>query len=108
MTLNPVRAKLVKRARDWRWSSVHAHLNPAKGDGLTDTGPVLDRVEDFAGLLRAGEDDTMSLALRRAESTGRPLAAKPSWHGSTGNSAAIPDRESAARSRRKVHCHRNP
>ena len=25
VALNPVRARLVKRATDWRWSSVHAH-----------------------------------------------------------------------------------
>jgi putative transposase len=73
VALNPVRARLVKRAPQWSWSSVHAHLDPAKGDGLTDTAPVLDRVGDFAGLLRAGEDAALSMALRRAESIGRPL-----------------------------------
>jgi len=26
VSLNPVRARLVGRARDWRWSSVHAQL----------------------------------------------------------------------------------
>jgi putative transposase len=25
VSLNPVRARLVKRAQDWRWSSTHAH-----------------------------------------------------------------------------------
>lgn len=73
VALNPVRAKLVRRTRDWRWSSVRAHLDPAKGDGLTDTAPVLDRVEDFAALLRNGEDEALSTALRRAETVGRPL-----------------------------------
>ncbi len=73
VALNPVRAQLVQRARQWKWSSVHAHLDPAKGDGLTDTAPVLDRVGNFAGLLRAGEDEELSMALRRAETVGRPL-----------------------------------
>jgi putative transposase len=73
VALNPVRAQLVERARQWKYSSVHAHLNPAKGDGLTDTAPVLDRVGDFAGLLRSGEDEALSMALRRAETAGRPL-----------------------------------
>jgi putative transposase len=27
VALNPVRARLVERARDWRWSSTHAHLS---------------------------------------------------------------------------------
>ncbi len=73
VALNPVRARLVDRARQWKWSSVHAHLNPAKGDGLTNTAPVLDRVGNFSGLLRVGEDEALSMALRRAESVGRPL-----------------------------------
>lgn len=73
VALNPVRARLTARAEDWRWSSVHALLDPACGDGLTDTAPVLERASDFAALLRSGEDEAMSLHLRRAESTGRPL-----------------------------------
>jgi putative transposase len=73
VALNPVRAQLAKRAKQWKWSSVHAHLDSAKGDGLTDTMPVLERVGDFAGLLRAGEDEALSMLLRRAETVGRPL-----------------------------------
>lgn len=73
IALNPVRARLVRRAGDWRWSSVHALLDPERGDGLTATAAVLERVPDFAALLRAGEDEERSQAVRRAESTGRPL-----------------------------------
>jgi putative transposase len=73
VALNPVRARLVTRAPQWAWSSVHAHLNPAKGDGLTETAPVLERVGDFSALLRAGEDEAISMTLRRAETIGRPL-----------------------------------
>ncbi|MEQ1687805.1 MAG: transposase [Sphingopyxis sp.] len=73
VALNPVRARLTKSAKAWKYSSVHAHLDPAKGDGITDTAPVLSRVGDFAGLLRVGEDEALSMALRRAESVGRPL-----------------------------------
>ena len=32
VSLNPVRARLVARAEDWRWSSVRAHL-AGKNDG---------------------------------------------------------------------------
>lgn len=42
-------------------------------DGITETGPVLERVPDFAALLRTGEDEALSDALRKAESIGRPL-----------------------------------
>jgi putative transposase len=73
VVMNPVRAGLTERAEQWRWSSVHAHLDPAKGDGMTDTAPVASRCGDFAGVIRAGEDEALSAQLRRAESIGRPL-----------------------------------
>ena len=73
VAMNPVRARLAKRAQDWRWSSVHALLDPNKSDGITDTAPVLERVPDFAALLRSAEDEDLTKALRQSESTGRPL-----------------------------------
>ncbi|HKN30306.1 MAG TPA: hypothetical protein VJY34_21480 [Roseiarcus sp.] len=42
MALNPVRARLVKWAEDWRWSSVAAHL-AGRDDGLASVAPLLDR-----------------------------------------------------------------
>ena len=72
VAMNPVRARLAKRAQDWRWSSVHALLDPAKDDGITETGPVLARVPDFAALLRSAEDEDLTKALRQSETTGRP------------------------------------
>lgn len=73
VALNPVRARLVASADQWQWSSVHALLDPVRGDGMTQTAPVLDRVGNFAALIRSGEDEDASAALRRAESIGRPL-----------------------------------
>lgn len=70
--LNPVRARLVERAADWPWSSVHAHLSGVN-DGLTSPGPVTSRYPDLAALLEAGEDSAIIERLRRAESTGRPV-----------------------------------
>ncbi len=63
----------MKRATDWRWSSVHVHLGRVDDDGVTARAPVLDRFPDFAGLLAAGEDEAMSYRLRRAECIGRPV-----------------------------------
>ena len=73
VTLNPVRAKLVKRATDWRWSSVHAQLGKPETPPVTDTAPVRARYPDFAALIDLGEDEDMSEALRRSETIGRPL-----------------------------------
>ena len=71
VALNPVRARLVQRASDWAWSSVHAQLGTP--DGLTATAAVAERYPDFAALLAAGEDTVMWQRLREAESIGRPI-----------------------------------
>jgi len=71
-----VRARLVPRAADWRWSGVHALLDRGRGDGLTATAPVLARMPDIASLIEAGEDEAITTALRRAETTGRPIGSE--------------------------------
>jgi putative transposase len=72
VALNPVRARLVQRARDWPWSSVRAHLR-RRDDKVTSLSPVLDRFPRFADLLEEGPDPELFERLRRAESIGRPL-----------------------------------
>jgi len=73
VTLNPVRAKLVRRARDWAWSSARAHL-AGKDDSVVKVAPVLERTGDFALFLAVPfEEDAAYAALRRAETIGRPL-----------------------------------
>ena len=72
--LNPVRAKLVQRARDWRWSSARAHLAD-RDDGLVKVAPLLRRVTDWAAFLGEGLDDDALAAIRAGERTGRPLGA---------------------------------
>ncbi len=72
VALNPVRARLVKQAVDWRWSSVHDQLSRKRRGTVTDTAPVRERYPNFAALIEAGEDEELSMALRRAETIGRP------------------------------------
>ena len=62
---------MARRAADWPWSSVHAHLG--KDDDLTQRAPVLERFPDFEALIDAGEDEALSQSLRPAETIGRPL-----------------------------------
>ncbi len=73
VVLSPVRARIAKRATDWRWSSVHAHLGRGPDDQITDTAPLRSRIADFAAFIATGEDEDLSIALRRAETIGRPL-----------------------------------
>jgi putative transposase len=71
VALNPVRARLARRATDWPWSSVHAYLGG--DDGITAAAAVAARCPDVAALIAAGEDEEMSRRLRRAETIGRPI-----------------------------------
>ena len=73
VSLNPVRARLVARPEEWKWSSVRTHL-AGVDDGLVKVRPVLDRIPHLKALLDAGADQDFS-DLRRAETTGRPLGA---------------------------------
>jgi len=69
---NPVRARLVGRATDWPWSSVHAHLS-GQPDGLTTLEPVGGRYPRFSDLIETDPDAPAFDRLRRAETIGRPL-----------------------------------
>src|SRR5665213_3550042 len=72
VSLNPVRARLVQRAQDWRWSSTRAHLR-GKPDGVTALAPIRERFPYSAGLLDSEPEEDMLARLRAAESIGRPL-----------------------------------
>jgi putative transposase len=74
VSLNPVRARLVKRARDWAWSSVWAHLKGAD-DGLVTVRPLIWRVARFADLLDTPEESAEYARLQAAEKLGRPIGA---------------------------------
>jgi putative transposase len=69
---NPVRAKLVTKPEAWEWSSARAYLK-GREDGLTDTGPMLERFPDIKALLSADENKDNLRRLRAAESVGRPI-----------------------------------
>ena len=70
--LNPVRARLAKRAQDYPWSSARAHL-AGRDDKLVKAGPLLALAADWAGFLAAGLAEADGERLRRHERTGRPL-----------------------------------
>jgi len=76
--LNPVRAGLVKRPEDWRWSSAGAHLK-GEDDGLVTVQPLLDRVggevAHWGQFLAGGIKDAELKKLHMHTQTGRPLGA---------------------------------
>jgi len=73
VSMNPVRARLVERAEDWRWSSVASHLSE-RDDELVKVAPVLERYGDFAKFLAENGDESDAFrSLRQSETTGRPV-----------------------------------
>lgn len=78
VALNPVRAGLVTRATDWKWSSTRA-LYEAADDGIVTVAPALERVGNFETFLHEAFDEAVTYAaLRKAESIGRPIGS-PQW-----------------------------
>ena len=73
--LNPVRAGLVRRARDWPWSSARTHLK-GRDDGRVSVAPMLERTPDWRAYLRAGLQESERNLLRQHERTGRPLGSE--------------------------------
>lgn len=73
VALNPVRARLVAKAEDWSWSSVHAHF-AGQDDHVVSVAPALERVGDFKAFLGEAFDEAITYAaLRKAETLGRPV-----------------------------------
>ncbi len=69
--LNPVRAKLVSQAQDWKWSSAHAHLT-GTNDVLVRVEPMLVLFSDWASYLaERGHDNAEHIRIHTR--TGRPL-----------------------------------
>jgi len=73
---NPVRAKLVKRAEDYQWSSASAHVLDIKDDILSKEIWFNDReIKSYKEFLSKGAKE-INATIRRATSTGRPLGSE--------------------------------
>jgi putative transposase len=73
---NPVRARLVRLAWKYRWSSAAAHLGQADPAGLVSAGEWegLAAGIDYRAILARREDQQVLRRLRTSTHTGRPLA----------------------------------
>ncbi|MFH1746607.1 MAG: transposase [Planctomycetota bacterium] len=70
--LNPVKAGLVCRPQDYRWSSAAAHLT-GRDDGLVKVKPLLDLVRSWKAVLSQPADEQQVERIRQHARTGRPL-----------------------------------
>lgn len=73
--LNPVRARMVEAAEQWRWSSAGAHCGTAPADAMLEMERWRSRwtPADWVGFLAAAESPLQVSELRRSTHTGRPL-----------------------------------
>ena len=80
LALNPVRARLVRNPEDWPWASTRAFLS-GEDDGVTQRAPMLTRFPDMGGMFENEQPRDIAAfdRLRRAETIGRPLAARRLW-----------------------------
>ncbi len=70
--MNPVKAKLVRRPGQYRWSSAAAHLK-GRNDCLVRVEPLLEMVGDWRKFLSLRTDAKSVELLQAHERTGRPL-----------------------------------
>ncbi len=74
--LNPVKAKRVKRAEHYPWSSAKAHIK-GKDDALVRVKPLLRLIDDWGEFLSSGYTKEEENLIQRHEQTGRPLGSIP-------------------------------
>ncbi len=72
---NPVRARIVKRAEDYPWSSARAHVSGSP-DSLLSPCPLQKVIKDWSAYLAEGDSEEDLEEIRKHERTGRPLGDK--------------------------------
>ena len=75
---NPLRAGLVQRAEDWRWSSASLHRD---GQPILDLGPVR-RPDDWRAFVNEPQTEAEVKRLRQCLQRGRPFG-EPAWQQQT-------------------------
>jgi len=73
---NPVRARLVKKAEDYPWSSAYSRVKKERNKLLSDFF-LLNDIGDWSKYLKDEEDDQQLIQFRRQSSSGRPLGDGP-------------------------------
>ena len=71
---NPVRAKIVKRPWEYRWSSAAYHTGKSTCDPLVRSDKVLQElVGDWKEYIKTGDNEEDLEQIRKEHSSGRPI-----------------------------------
>lgn len=73
---NPVRARMVVRAEEYRWSSAAAHCLDKPDSLLTPLGPTPRLISDWSAWLAEEDDGEELKAIRMSTRIGRPFASQ--------------------------------
>lgn len=69
---NPLRAGIVRKAEDYRWSSARAHIEGTQGGIISAGCYLLKEIRDWRSYLREKEDGELIEHIRKYTVTGRP------------------------------------
>ncbi|HWR90025.1 MAG TPA: transposase [Dissulfurispiraceae bacterium] len=69
---NPVKAGIVLKADQYRWSSAGAHVKGHADTVLSDDCDLVERIKDWPGYLRETEEPELVDEIRQCTRTGRP------------------------------------
>lgn len=69
---NPVRARIVKRAEDYKWSSAQGHVKRKTDSVLSEGCYIAEEIKDWALYLREKEESPLVANIRHNTKTGRP------------------------------------
>lgn len=69
---NPVRAKLVDKPEDYRWSSAGAHIYKKADPVLSSDCYLTERINDWLGYLNEKDDSVITATISQNTKTGRP------------------------------------
>ena len=69
---NPVRAKIVEKPQDYKWSSARSHFYKEADPVLSGGCYLTEQIQDWLGYLEEKEDEGMNNTIRSNTRTGRP------------------------------------
>ncbi len=82
---NPLRAKLVEKAADWRWSSLFRRQNPGENSDSAEIALApwpIERPADWTRRIQTPQSEKELAALRTSVNKGRPFGDAP-WQAAT-------------------------
>jgi len=69
---NPLRAGIVKKAEDYRWSTARDHIDGSQDDIVSGKCYLREEIKSWRSYLLEKEDKTMVERIRKSSLTGRP------------------------------------